>query len=245
MPTPLAHGLAGIATGRTVRIRWKAWQYAVIAFAIALVPDLDFVPGVLLGEPGLFHRGPTHSVAGAILFSVPLAWLLALLTSVPDTGAGSRIERFLRWYAFVLPVYLSHLFLDLLSPDTVHNSGLHLLWPLTDRYVRTPVPVPPAWRAFFDLEFGPDSVGFFRTLFSGHAVAVYFAEALLFSPLFALPVIATALAGARSRSAAEVRGARSDRPDEPGSPDRPERAHSARPGRGWPVRRLHRSVLPR
>jgi hypothetical protein len=49
-------------------------------------------------------------------------------------------------------------------------------------------------RGFFDLEFGPDSAGFFRTLFSGHALAVYVAEALLFSPVLVLPWVAARLA---------------------------------------------------
>jgi inner membrane protein len=192
MPTPLAHGLAGIAIGRTVRTGWRAWHFAVLAFAITLVPDLDFVPGVLVGEPGLFHRGATHSLFGAAVLSMPIAMLLAAL--VPTPGSHGPGERFLRWYGFVLPVYSAHLFLDLLSPDTVHNSGLRILWPMTDALYMAAIPVPDAMRGFFDLEFGPDSAGFFRTLFSGHALAVYVAEALLFSPVLVLPWVAARLA---------------------------------------------------
>ncbi len=183
---------------------WRGRHFAALAFAITLIPDLDFVPGVLLGDPGLYHRGATHSFAGAFLLSAPIAALLAAL--VPGESQGP-VPRFLRWYVFVVPVYSAHLFLDLLSPDTVHNSGLRLLWPFTDAYFMAPLPVPESLAGFFDLEFGPDSAGFFRTMFSGHALAVYLAEALIFSPLMLLPVVTS-----HGRKRSEERGSQDGAP---------------------------------
>jgi membrane-bound metal-dependent hydrolase YbcI (DUF457 family) len=207
MPTPLAHGLAGIAVARTVRTGWRAWHFAALAFVITLVPDFDFVPGVLYGDPGLFHRGPTHSLLGAVILSAPIALALAFLAPPPGGRDASTGTRFLRWYGFVLPVYAAHLMLDMMAPDTPHNSGVRLLWPFADNYLMAPIPVPEAIRGFFDLEFGPDTAGFFRTLFSAHALAVYLAEALLFSPLLVLPVLAARLnSGASRDGAARPRG---------------------------------------
>lgn len=218
MPTPLAHGLAGIAVARTVRTGWSAWHFAALAVVITLAPDLDFVPGVLYGDPGLFHRGPTHSLMGAVILSAPIALLLAFLAPPPGDRNGGAGARFLRWYGFVLPVYTAHLILDMMAPDTAHSSGVRLLWPLTDAYFTAPIPVPEATREFFDLEFGPDTAGFFRTLFSAHAVAVYLAEALLFSPLLVLPFLAARLrsAGTRAEDGDTDRGARADSPSRTG-----------------------------
>jgi hypothetical protein len=81
--------------------------------------------------------------------------------------------------------------------------------------------VPEAIRGFFDLEFGPDSAGFFRTLFSAHAVAVYFAEALLFSPLLVLPYLAARLTGGAARDS-----------DPGGAETGPAARRSAGPSRG-------------
>lgn len=203
MPTPLAHGLAGIAAARTVRRDWSAWHFAALAFAITLVPDLDFVPGVLLGEAGLFHRTGTHTFAGAIVLSAAIAALLTAAVPVRDAqrwaGPGSR---FLRWYGFVLPVYMTHLLLDVFSPNVVNNSGLPLLWPFSSHLFNAPMAVPGWAAGFFNLDFGPDAHGFFRTLFSPHALAVYVAEALIFSPVLLVPFVARRLA--RRRQAADV-----------------------------------------
>lgn len=218
MPTPLAHGLAGIAVGRTVRTGWRAWHFAALAATITLVPDLDFVPGVLMGDPSLFHRGVTHSLPGAVLLAAPIALVLAALAEAPGGNGCGIGERFLRWYGFVLPVYVTHLLLDMVAPDTAHNSGIRLLWPVTDAYFMAPAPVPEAIRGFFDLEFGPDSAGFFRTLFSAHALAVYLAEALLFSPVIVLPLLANRLANRgrrKRREPPEGRAGLRDRRNEP------------------------------
>lgn len=212
MPTPLAHGLAGFAMGRTVRSRWRAWHFAVIAFLITQVPDLDFIPGVLAGDPGMYHRIATHSIFGAMVISVPIAALLAWLAPLPGEGPG-RSRRFLRWYAFVLPVYGTHLVLDVLSPDTIHNSGVQILWPLSNVYVRAPIPLPAALAGFFDLEFGPDTAGFFQTFFSLHAAGVFLADALLFSPVLLMPWLAARYRSARRAGGAGARHApREQRP---------------------------------
>jgi hypothetical protein len=90
-----------------------------------------------------------------------------------------------------------------------------------------PIPVPETIRGFFDLEFGPDSAGFFRTLFSVRAVAVYFAEALLFSPLLVLPYLAARLTGGSAhdvdRSGDET-GTAAPRRSDPSRGRRPEPA---------------------
>jgi len=192
MPTPLAHGIAGSAVARTVRCNWRSWRFIALAFVIASLPDLDFIPGMMVGDAGAVHRRATHSLFAAVAVSLPVAALLGRYGSrwLDRTAFGGISKpRLGAWYVFVAPIYASHLLLDLVSLDTVENSGLQLWWPFSNAYVTAPLPLPAGLRAFFDLQFGPTAADFFRTLFSGRALAVYLAEALIFSPLLLVPFI--------------------------------------------------------
>jgi len=200
MPTPLAHGVAGIAAMRTARGTATPLKLAVAAFVIAQLPDIDFVPGLLVHNVGAFHRGATHSLAGALFASLIIAAVMRRL-SPRLLGRAVAPEPLPFWlcYAFVLPVYLSHIALDLVSLDVVDNSGLMLWWPVTREYVSAPLPLPAALTSFFDLEFGPTSAEFFGTFFSLRALAVFLVEALLFSPLLLVPAIARRVREQRAR----------------------------------------------
>src|SRR5262245_2242945 len=74
------------------------------AVAPANAPDLDFVPGILMGRPGLFHRGVTHTLA-AVLVVTLVAWLIGRQRPL----AGWTPVRAALW---VGAVYGSHLLLD-------------------------------------------------------------------------------------------------------------------------------------
>jgi membrane-bound metal-dependent hydrolase YbcI (DUF457 family) len=197
MPTPLAHGVAGLAAMRTVRgTSATPIRLALAAFVIAQLPDLDFVPGLLVHNVGTYHRGATHSLVGAVLASLVIAALLRRVwpwLCARRDAASPSLPGFWLCYALVLPVYLSHVALDLVSLDVVDNSGLVLWWPFTHAYVSAPLPLPAALTNFFDLEFGPTSAEFFRTFFSLRALGVFVVEALLFSPLLLLPMLARRL----------------------------------------------------
>jgi membrane-bound metal-dependent hydrolase YbcI (DUF457 family) len=208
MPTPLAHGVAGYAAARTIRQDWRSWRFLALAFVIASLPDLDFIPGILIGDAGAFHRRATHSVFAAFVFTVPLVILLwklgprmvdARTDRSPSPGAPSA-PGFAAWYGFVVAIYASHLLLDLVSLDLVDNSGLQLAWPFTNAYFSAPLPLPAALSGFFDLRFGPTGGAFFRTLFSLHAFGVYIVEALIFSPTLIVPLLASRLRRGRPRS---------------------------------------------
>lgn len=194
MPTPLAHGVAGYAIVRSFRDVPATWRLVLAAFLITIVPDLDFLPGVLIGSPAAFHRGPTHSLVGGMLLSLPIAVvLIRLAPRLVSLEGGSQRPGFRFWYGFALIAYTSHLLLDLLSPDIVDNSGLQLWWPFTTAYARAPIVLHESVRAFFDLQLGPANENFFATLFSLHGLAVYFAEALLFSPILLVPLVLSRL----------------------------------------------------
>ena len=44
-------------------------------------PDLDFIPGLILGRPNLYHHGISHSLGAAVIFSCIL-----------DSVSGSTAE---------------------------------------------------------------------------------------------------------------------------------------------------------
>jgi inner membrane protein len=130
MPSPVGHSLTGYliyrATGRgAADERW--WTFAVYLVA-ANAPDLDFIPGLLMGNPGRYHHGPSHSLGFAILFGLALSLTMAFF----KLGSGKR--NFIIFFA----LYFSHVLLDYLSTDTSFPYGVPLFWPLSNDFYIAP-----------------------------------------------------------------------------------------------------------
>jgi inner membrane protein len=147
MSSPLAHALVGAtvyaglaAEGRPV-MAWRPW--AVAAFA-GVAADLDFLPGLLIGDPSRYHHWATHSLVAVLVFA-------ALVAPLAPAALGSLPRR-----VVILGVaYGSHLVLDLL---TVHQRvpGIPLLWPFSSEVFLSPVLLFPridhgaSWGLFFN-----------------------------------------------------------------------------------------------
>src|SRR4029450_4324861 len=74
----LAHAPAGYLPYEALRPAGphRPWLLAgAVLFANA--PDLDFLPGLAVGDPDAFHRGVTHTL-GAAVVGAAAVWLLAL-----------------------------------------------------------------------------------------------------------------------------------------------------------------------
>lgn len=134
MASPIGHALAGYAIGRLATdgsSRQERWLVAA-CMALAVAPDLDLLPGVLLaGRPSLYHQGASHSLAVALAVSLAAAWLLA------------RDRHFLRSFVALLAAYASHLALDGLGSDARLPIGMPLLWPFSDATWISPVAILP------------------------------------------------------------------------------------------------------
>jgi inner membrane protein len=123
MPSPVAHALAGLASGWIVRGNRlpdggrPAIREAALFAILGMVPDIDLLFGI--------HRGPTHGLGAAVLAGLA-AW-------VPGWTGRRGTRRLTLAFACVF-AYASHTLLDWLASDTSAPLGIMALWPLTRKY---------------------------------------------------------------------------------------------------------------
>jgi membrane-bound metal-dependent hydrolase YbcI (DUF457 family) len=153
-----AHTAAGYLAYEAVRPAGAHRPVRLLAaVALANAADLDFVPGILVGRPGMFHRGVTHTVAAVAVVGVGVM-LAGWLAGRPRGAWG--------WVALWASVtYASHLLLDFFTIDRKPPYGGRFLWPFSDAYYISPVtPLPEivvdgsGRRAFFASLVGPHTL---------------------------------------------------------------------------------------
>lgn len=161
MPSPIAHSLAGtiswMATGKTLRGSWL-----VLAVFVANLPDLDFLPGLLVQNANRFHHGITHSLGA-----------LVVVVAVVAAVARWRHSPVRPLVTLAALAYGSHLVLDMLAVDTRPPFGIPLFWPLHGAYVLSPLPL------FLDVRRAADPSLFWVSLFSRHNFLAVMRESLL------------------------------------------------------------------
>lgn len=167
MPTPVAHGLLGVilyTLRRSPGDRARLLSDLALAGFAAVAADLDFLPGLLVGDPSRFHHGVSHSVGAALFFGLAMALL-----------APGFLGRTYAWRAAAFAVlYGSHLLLDLFAVDTTPPYGEPLLWPFSSRFFLSP------WTPFLDVKHGQSWEAFLNWA-NARAVAV---EVVIFLPLW-------------------------------------------------------------
>jgi membrane-bound metal-dependent hydrolase YbcI (DUF457 family) len=131
MPTPIGHALAGLAIAWSVEaIKREPLQFgrrstlAMTCAGLAICPDLDW-----LYPPA--HRTMTHSIAatvatGAVIFALARRERSAQTLTITIAGTLA---------------YGSHLLLDWFGGDTKLPAGIQLLWPFSDAWFISPVPI--------------------------------------------------------------------------------------------------------
>lgn len=169
MPSSIAHSLAGYVIYRatsedTSRIEWRRLFFYCIC---SNLPDLDFIPGFLLGAPNKFHHGVSHSLGFALGFGFCMSLILLF---VKNQGV-------LRNFIIFFGLYFSHVLLDLLSYDSSPPYGVPALWPITDNYYISPLLI------FLDIQRGQVSETFIRSLFNFHNFLAILIEVVVFLPL--------------------------------------------------------------
>ena len=65
---------------------FNPWLLAFFVF-FSIAPDLDVLPGILVGDARAFHRDPSHSFLFGLLFTLPVVVIgQEILAVVPGPG---------------------------------------------------------------------------------------------------------------------------------------------------------------
>ena len=132
MATPLGHSLAGYAvysfsSGGKDHNRHNL---TLLCIVMANFPDLDFLPGFLIGSPALYHQGVKHSLGFGLMVSMGIAGIYHFKDNLFSTV-----------FTLCFMSYLSHLLINFLGPDGRLPYGQPLLWPLSVEHYIFPVSV--------------------------------------------------------------------------------------------------------
>jgi len=130
MASPIGHAIAGYAVhefGRSPAERLDP-TFLVLTLLMAVAPDFDFLPGILQGQPALYHQGITHSLGFAAAVSLAAALLYSR-----EKG------RVLFAWRILFLSYSTHMLIDLFGPDKRPPIGVPLFWPFSDATYLSPV----------------------------------------------------------------------------------------------------------
>jgi len=134
MPSPIAHTTAGYVVYRLSRARRPEESLGqvgpfprllILTVGLSLLPDIDSIAGLLLGDFGRYHNGPSHSLfvgLAAALLVGGIAW-------------RARRAGFFHWFGIALVCYHLHIIFDFFTI----GRGVLLFWPLTSDRFQSPV----------------------------------------------------------------------------------------------------------
>jgi membrane-bound metal-dependent hydrolase YbcI (DUF457 family) len=186
----LSHTAAGYLAYEAVRPQGAHRPGLLVgAVVLANAPDFDFLPGIVLGRPGAFHRGVTHTLAAVVV----VAAVVVLAGRLRDRSwrTGARVAA---WSALT---YASHLLLDFLTIDARAPYGARFLWPVSDAYYLAP------WTPLREIVIDPSGrFAFLQSLVAPHTVGVWLLEVAV------LASVVSAVQLARLRSSAVELGVR-------------------------------------
>ncbi|MCH8063760.1 MAG: metal-dependent hydrolase [Chloroflexi bacterium] len=173
MATPVAHSLIGLAgamvTGSRADLNIKAWY--MFSMVAANAPDLDLLPGLLVGDINRFHQGVSHSLAAGLLFGIFTVFVVRVFRWKVNAYFVGIIGAVL---------YLSHLLVDLQVEDLRAPFGIPLLAPFSSEHFLV------SWLPFQGVKDGVpgDSVvEFAMGLFSWNNLGVIGVELAITVPL--------------------------------------------------------------
>lgn len=164
MCSPVGHSLAGYVfyqachgKGKLARGWWKIGLYIFAANA----PDLDFIPGIFLGDANRFHHGISHTLGFSLLFAL-IMYMMPRFRTKKD-------------FAIFFSLYFSHIVIDFLSADSSSPFGVMLFWPFRQKYFIS------SFSLFSDIHHL-----FLSDLFDLHNIRAMVWETVLFLSIIAL-----------------------------------------------------------
>jgi membrane-bound metal-dependent hydrolase YbcI (DUF457 family) len=81
MPLPVLHGFAGYAIYKAARpqgVRFSR-SFAVLLGFLGILPDFDFLPGILVNKAAFYHRVAAHSLAGSLMIGAVCTGIVLLI----------------------------------------------------------------------------------------------------------------------------------------------------------------------
>jgi membrane-bound metal-dependent hydrolase YbcI (DUF457 family) len=171
MASPYGHALVGLGLLNLCYPRWIAsGMKAVLLYGLVILgacsPDLDFLPGLLLGNPSRFHHGLFHSLGMAVGLYLSAGVLAALFGKEPTFSKPT---------GFIFSLIFSHLLLDFFTEDFTPPFGFPLFWPLSQTYYISPWSILP----YVERNFSNPAIW-------RQTIRVFTVESLLFLPFFFL-----------------------------------------------------------
>ncbi|MBN1352388.1 metal-dependent hydrolase [candidate division KSB1 bacterium] len=168
MPTPIGHSLMGAACYAGLKNKQFKWSAFWLFLILANLPDIDYLPGILIGAPNRFHHGITHSLGFSVLAGI-IAGLLAKF---------ALNLKFLRAFWVCTAVVFSHVILDYLCVDTSLPYGVPLLYPFSEESVLSPILI------FSDVYKGATNRSFLAGLAEAHNWRTVMGEILILAPIW-------------------------------------------------------------
>jgi len=173
MATPLGHMLAGYAIYSFARGPKAGEQPGLVFLGVFMAPDLDLIPGLLAGQPALYHGGISHSLGFALLISLTVAGICKM-----------RGKVFLPVFILGFLAYSSHLLLDWLGPDGRPLFGIPVFWPISNETFLSPVTALPG---VSHARATDDSIAeWIQEILSWHNLGAVALEAALITPFIIL-----------------------------------------------------------
>jgi inner membrane protein len=126
MPSPIGHGLAGLAIGFAIEpvlpesatsTTRHLTKFALIGAIVAAMADADLVYSAI-------HRGMSHSIGATVL--------LMIITGIVTGWVTGRVQW--RWVILVGAAHASHILMDWLGTDRYPPIGLEALWPFSREF---------------------------------------------------------------------------------------------------------------
>ncbi|HXV82853.1 MAG TPA: metal-dependent hydrolase [Candidatus Binatia bacterium] len=122
MPSPLAHILGGgVVYLAGTSAKQRSWLVLGATMLGSIVPDFDFLPGFLIGNPSAFHHGISHSSGFALLYGT-VVFLVLRYSRHSDIATRAALMATFS-YAF-------HAVLDAVSVGE-GAKAVPLLWPFS------------------------------------------------------------------------------------------------------------------
>ena len=170
MCSPMGHALMGWSASMKPWFSLdhpRKWLSLPLIGILSVLPDFDFIPGYLAGNPNLYHHGWTHSLAFCFIVA----------------GIGTVLAKKIHPKNYFLPgrvilfIILTHILLDVFSNDQSPPYGMPIFWPASGRYMMAPVPI------FMDVYKSSISGTFMLSLINLHNLKTMSSELAILGPV--------------------------------------------------------------